>query len=434
MRQVPVVMIVMIGVALASAEAWSAGDLSLEQALRRAVESNPVMGAATAEVEAAEAGIKLASARFWPTLSASGSYGTFSGDVLYGRFIPGAPGDGVFPVGEYDTNQVANLELKQVLYAGGAIGAEKRLRTVEREVADQTLRERRLEIEYQVTRTYYEAVLAEHRLEVAGRSVERSRSALETVRARHAEQEALEVELLGAAGKLAADELALLEAGKALGLAHRKLGVLLGSSSEEMPRLTTALDPPLDLLPESEALERAVATGPAVAQANLMAVHAEAAVGVAQAMGRPKLEFVGLYSWIDNDLFFKGDYAAVSINLAVPFIQDIKAGRASKRVAEARGRQAAHLRREAVDRTGLAVEAGFGQLEVALAAVEVARLNLEFQTENFRVTQSAYREQLVTFSEVLDRHDALSQAELDLFGAQFEARMAEAELRRLVGD
>jgi outer membrane protein TolC len=434
MRQVAVVMVVMIGVAFASAEALSAGDLSLEQALVRAVESNPVMGAATAEVEAAEAGIKIASARFWPTLSASGSYGTFSGDVLYGRFIPGAPGNGVIPVGEYDTNQVANLELKQVLYAGGAIGAEKRLRTVEREVADQTLRERRLEIEYQVTQTYYEAVLAEHRLEVAGRSVERSRSALETVRARHAEQEALEVELLGAAGKLAADELALLEAGKALGLAHRKLGVLLGSSGEEMPRLTTALDPPLDLLPKSEALDRAVATGPAVEQANLMAVHAEAAVGVARAIGRPKLEFVGLYSWIDNDLFFKGDYAAVSINLAVPFIQDIKAGRASKKVAEARGRQAAHLRREAVDRTGLAVETGFGQLEVALAAVEVARLNLEFQTENFRVTQSAYREQLVTFSEVLDRHDALSNAELDLFGAQFEARMAEAELRRLVGD
>jgi outer membrane protein TolC len=427
-------MILSIGVALASAGGSGAEDLSLEEALQRAVESNPVIGAATAEVEAAEAGVKLASARFWPTLSAAGSYGTFSGDVLYGRFIPGAPGDGVVPVGEYDTNKMANLELKQVLYAGGAIGAEKRLRKVERQVAGQTLREHRLEIESQVTRTYYEAVLAEHRLQVAGRSVERSRDGLETVRARHAEQEALAVELLGARGKLAADELALLEAGKALGLAHRKLGVLIGSPSGEEFRLTTDLDPPLDLIPETEALSRAVATGPAVEQAKLMTDHAEAAVGVARALGRPKLELVGLYSWIDNDLFFKGDYAAASINLAIPFLQDIKAGRASKRVAEARSRQAAELRRGAVDRVGLEVETRFGQLEVALAAIEVARLNLEFQAENYRVTQSAFREQLVTFSELLDRHDALSKAELDLFGAQFEARMAEAEIVRLVGD
>ncbi len=434
MRRVPLVMILSIGVALASAGGSGAEDLSLEEALQLAVESNPVIGAATAEVEAAEAGVKLASARFWPTLSAAGSYGTFSGDVLYGRFIPGAPGDGVVPVGEYDTNKMANLELKQVLYAGGAIGAEKRLRKVERQVAGQTLREHRLEIESQVTRTYYEAVLAEHRLEVAGRSVERSRDGLETVRARHAEQEALAVELLGARGKLAADELALLEAGKALGLAHRKLGVLIGSPSGEEFRLTTDLDPPLDLLPETEALSRAVATGPAVEQAKLMTDHAEAAVGVARALGRPKLELVGLYSWIDNDLFFKGDYAAASINLAIPFLQDIKAGRASKRVAEARSRQAAELRRGAVDRVGLEVETRFGQLEVALAAIEVARLNLEFQAENYRVTQSAFREQLVTFSELLDRHDALSKAELDLFGAQFEARMAEAEILRLVGD
>lgn len=408
-------------------------DLSLDQAIELAGGNNPVVGAAAAEVEAADAGVKLASARFWPTLSASGSYGTFSGDVLYGRFIPGSPGDGVVPVGQYDTNTVANLELKQVLYAGGAIGAEKRLRDSEGRVADQKLRERRLEIEYQVTRTYFEAVLAEQRLEVAGRSVERSRDGLETVRARFAEEEALEVELLGARSRLAADELELLEASKALGVAHRKLDILIGRSSGGKPRLTTTVEPPLDLPNEDEAHKRVIENGPAVRQADLNVVRAEAAVGVARAQGRPKLELAGLYSWIDNDLFFKGDYAAVSLNLAVPFFQDIKAGRASKRVAEARSRQAAHLRKDAIDRAGLAVDVGYGKLEVARAAVETARLNLDFETENDRVAESAFREQLITFSELLDHHDGLSKAELALVTAHFEARMAEAEIRRLVG-
>jgi outer membrane protein TolC len=58
---------------------------------------------------------------------------------------------------------------------------------------------------------------------------------------------------------------------------------------------------------------------------------------------------------------------------------------------------------------------------------------LKYQVEYHRVTRSAFREQLATFSEVLDRRDDLSKAELALFSAHFEARMAEAELRRLIG-
>ena len=427
------VAILMVGALCVSGGISSAEDLSLDEAIQTALENSPVMDAAAAEVEAAQAGIKVAGAGAWPTLSASGSYGKFSGDVLYGRFIPGAPGDGTMPVGEFDTNRMVNVELTQVLYAGGAIGAEKRLRDIERRVADQSLLDGRLELEHLVTRAYYEAMLAERRLEVAGRSVERSREGLDAIRARHAEQEALELELLGAEGKLAGDELTLLEAGKALGLARRQLDLLLGRSSGPSLQLTTALDLPLDVPPEEESLARAVETSPAVRQADLRVAQADAALGGARAKGRPKLEVVGLYSWIDNDLIFKGDYAGAVLNLSIPFFQDIKAGKASKKMAEAYGRQAAHLRRDAADRVGLAVETGYGRLDVALAAVEVARRNLKYQVEYHRVTRSAFREQLATFSEVLDRRDDLSKAELALFGAHFEARMAEAELRRLIG-
>lgn len=411
-----------------------AGELDLDEALRLAVENSAVMAAANAEVEATQAGIKVAGAGRWPTLSASGSYGTFRGDVLYGRFIPGAPGDGVVPVGEYDTNKMANLELKQVLYGGGAITAEKRVRDVESQVAAQLLRSRRLEIEYRVTRAYFESALAERRLEVAGRSVERSREGLEAIRSRHAEQEALEVELLGADGKLAADELGLLEAANSLGLARRQLEVLIGQAADRSLKLTAALESSLGVPPESEALTEAAGYSPVLKEAELRVAHAEAAIGSARALGRAKLELVGLYSWIDNDLFFKGDYAAASLNLSIPFFQDIKAGKASKKVAEARGRQAAAMRRDAVDQVNLAVETGYGQLEVALAAVGVAERNLEYQAEHYRVVRSAFREQMATFSEVLDRHDDLSQAELALFNAHFQARMVEAEIRRLVGN
>lgn len=426
--------VMMVGVVCMSSGMTSADELSLEEAIHLAIDNSPVMDAAVAEVDAAQAGIKLAGAGAWPTLSASGSYGKFNGDVLFGRFIPGSPGDGTMPVGEYDTNRMVNLELKEVLYAGGAIGAQKKLREVERQIADQAVANGRSELEYEVTRAYYEVVFAEHRLEVAGRSVERSSEGVETIRARFAEQEALQVELLGAEGKLAADELVLLEAGKALGLAHRRLALRLGRSNDRLLEPTTALDKPLEVPLEAESLNRAGETSPALRQADLRVAQADAVLVGARAKGRPKLELVGQYSWIDNDLIFKGDYAAAILNLSIPFFQDIKAGKASKKMAEARARQAAHLRRDAADQIGLAVETGYGQLEVALAGVEVANRNLKYRAEYHRVTLSAFREQLATFSEVLDRHDDLSQAELELLGAHFNTRMAEAEILRLLGN
>lgn len=411
-----------------------AEGLSLEESIRIAKEKSPMLGAAAAEVDAAQAGIKLAGAGFWPTLAASGSYGKFSGDVLYGRFLPGTPGNGTAPVGEYDTNSLVNVELKQVLYAGGAIGAEKRIRTAEHSLADRSLADGRLELEHRVRRAYYETVLAERRLEVAERSVARSREGVETIRSRHAEQEALEVDLLGAEGKLAADELVLLEAGRTLQLARRSLDLLLGRSSDAPLQLVTPLDEPLAVPPADESSIRAVEASPAVRRADLRVAQADAAVGAARAEGRPKLELVGLYSWIDNDLFFKGDYAGVVLNLSIPFFRDIKAGKAAKMMAEARSRQASYLRQDAADQVGLAIDTGYGRLEVALAAVEVGRRNLKYHSERHRVTLSAFREQMVTFSEVLDRHDDLSKAELELLGAHFEARMAEADLRRLLGE
>ena len=144
-----------------------AEELSLADAIESALADSPQVAAAQAEVEFAEHGAKAAGSAAWPTLGLSGSYGSFSGDVLYGRFIPGAPGDGSMPIGPYDRNATAAVELKQVLYAGGGIDAAKRASGVESRMAAEGLRARRRELSYQVTRAYYELLLAERRAEAA---------------------------------------------------------------------------------------------------------------------------------------------------------------------------------------------------------------------------------------------------------------------------
>lgn len=408
-------------------------ELTLADAIELALTDSPTVAAAEAEVESAAHGVRAAGSAAWPTLLLSGSYGTFDGDVRYGRFIPGIPGDGTFPVGQYDRNATAGVELKQVLYAGGGISSAKKASDVMNRIADEGLRERRRELSYEVTRAFFQVLLAERRAEVAAKSVERSREALDMIELRFAEQEALKVELLGAEGQLAADKLALLEATNDLALARSSLNRLLGRPLEQALSLEGSLDDRLQVPEESVGVESAAASSSVVRIAGLGAEKADAALGSARSLSRPKLELAAVYTWIDNDLFFKGQYGGAVINLSIPFFQDIRAGSAARSQAKAQKARAEAMVADASSAMKLHTIAAYRDLERNLAAIDAAVKNLDYYRERYRVTRSGYREEMVTFAEVLDRHDDLRQAELGLSAALFEARINEAEIRKLAG-
>ena len=369
--------LVMCGL-LAVAVTTGAAEMSLSGAIALALENSPEVAVAQAEVEFAEQTVRAAGAGSLPTLAVSGSYGKFSGDVLFGRFIPGAPGDGATDVGPYDTNSTAAAELTQVLYAGGAIGAAKRAGGVEQRMAAEGVRDRRRDLSYRVTRAYFEVLLVEHRAEVAARSVERSQEGLKTVTLRHAEQEALQVELLGAEGQVAADELSLLQANNDLDLARRALNRLLGRAQEELLSLSGSLEDRIAVPPEAQGVDDATGANPALRLAALDVERAEAAFAQARSVGRAKLELKALYTWIDNDLFFKGQYGGAVINLSIPFFQDIRAGSAAKKQARAQKTRADAMLADAKSAVELQAIAAYRGLEEKMVAVEAARKNLEY--------------------------------------------------------
>lgn len=424
--------VVALGIA-AIAGAAAAEELTLADAIEIGLTDSPTVADAEAEVESAAHGIRAAGSAAWPTLLLSGSYGTFDGDVRYGRFIPGVPGDGTFPVGPYDRNATAGVELKQVLYAGGGISSAKKASAVVDKLANEGLRERRRELSFEVTRAFYQVLLAERRAAVAAKSVERSQEGLDMIELRFAEQEALKVELLGAEGQLAADRLALLEATNDLGLARSSLNRLLGRPLDQAVSLEGSLDDRMQVPDESVGVESAATSNPVVRMAGLGAEKADAALGSARSLSRPKLELAAVYTWIDNDLFFKGQYGGAVINLSIPFFQDVRAGSAAKSQARAQKARADAMVADATSAMTLHTIAAYRALEQSLAAVDALTKNLDYHRERYRVTRSGYREEMVTFAEVLDRHDDLRQAELGLSAALFEARIKEAEIRRLAG-
>ncbi len=59
---------------------------------------------------------------------------------------------------------------------------------------------------------------------------------------------------------------------------------------------------------------------------------------------------------------------------------------------------------------------------------------IAYHREAYRITRAAYDEQLATFDRVVDEHAALTSAAFDVYGAHYQARLAEARLRQLTAE
>jgi outer membrane protein TolC len=409
--------------------------MTLEQALEQARSASHIVKAASEGVNAAQSAVSAANAEYLPTLSASGSYNVYDGDIFYNRFVvPGLPTieEGV-PVGEFDTTEVFLLDFREVLYAGGARSAQVDARRLQTQLAEKELDARRRQLESDVTRAFYDVLLAQRSVEVVRGSIERSDQNLADVRSRLAESEALQVEVLGAETQLAADRHDLLKAENQLTLARRAFNHHLAREQDAPVELDGDLARASSSYDASTATERALANSPDLQKSELAVELADAMLRGAKSNFKPKVELQGVYSYLDNELFFEGSYWGGALNLSVPFFKGVRAGRAA--ADEARARKALEQSALEAARSGVAleVERSLQAVQEAQGAVELATKALEYQRERYRVTNDAYGEQLATFSQVLDDNNALREAELQLSGAQHQARVAEADLRRLTG-
>ncbi len=422
---------------LAALPAAAQTELSLDDARRQAREQSFRLQAAGHAVTAAGGGVRAARAELLPSLAAVATHVDYDGDVFYARFInpldPGMPNPAAEPtdVGSFSSSRAGVLKLSQPLYAGGALRSGLRGARIEQRIAESELRQQQLDLDFDVTRAYYDALLAERAIEVAGDSVRRSQESLETVRRRRAEEEALKVEELAAETQLAGDRHRLRAAESDLRFAHLALERLLARSSSAELVLSDPLETEPRELDEAQAVRRALAGHPALARGQLRLGLAEEAVKAARAHFKPKLELEGYHAWIDSETFFEGTTFGVDLKISIPFFRDAAAGGgASARAAAGKELEDSRFR-ETASQVELAARQAVRRVEDAYGAVEVARRALDYQREKQRVTASAFREQLATAGDLLAEHAALAEAQLRVHGAHHEVRIAEAELDRV---
>ncbi len=409
----------------------TAAPLTLDEAVARALASYPAVAAARARFEAAGHRLAETESSRLPRLRATGSA------YQYQEPIPATPihGFGPFQFPEFDETLFQGaLIVEYTVTDGGGRSARIRGGEAEAAAAEHTLDAAAQAVAARTAAVFLRAIgleetLAAHdrRLEALDAERERTVLRLSAGRAAEVEVQRLDAALAAAAADRVTVETELATARADLGRLTGEPGVAAGRGL--VPVALVSPEPP----PAAELLARARAASPEIARAAERLRAAEAAVGQAEAIRRPRLSAVGnLLGFAGADVSYSDEWNA-GLQLAIPLWA---AGADRERIAAAESeRQAAaeSLRlaeldaAEALDRAAAAArqaQARAGSLERAVAAnAEVVRIEALRLDAGVGVTA-----------------DYLA-AEADLLAARArltEARQGEiaarVELARLTGD
>jgi outer membrane protein len=422
-RRTPSVMrpslVICIGL-LAVAAVNAQETLSLDDALRLALQNNGLARAALAETDAADARLAAARANLYPSIDLSSS--TTRTRIEGGGAIA-------------DTTQRQNgFGLEWLLLDNGQ--RELRIRQSSRtaEATRQSTRETLRRVLFQTARAYYEVLRRKELLQVADTAVRRAETLLEVAKAQAEVGAAPQKDVLQAEADLANARVQQIQARNALRLAETDLKRLIGWEAQKpLPDLTAPDAPPTPdpALSVEQLWQRARLQRPDLRDAELRLQISRLGLDAARlnSLLRLQISVRGFREYDPNSR----TQGSISIVASYPLL-DGGLTRANLREAEA-SLQSAQFRLQQAERDAYAeVESALLSIREASERLEASKIAVAAAQRNFDAAQESLREGVGTIVEVLTAQLALITAETNLVQATYDAAVAELQLRLATGE
>jgi outer membrane protein len=394
--------------------------LSLDDALRLALQNNGLARAALAETDAADARLAAARANLYPSIDLSSS--TTRTRIEGGGAIA-------------DTTQRQNgFGLEWLLLDNGQ--RELRIRQSSRtaEATRQSTRDTVRRVLFQTARAYYEVLRRKELLQVADTAVRRAETLLEVAKAQAEVGAAPQKDVLQAEADLANARVQQIQARNALRLAETDLKRLIGWEAQKpLPELTAPDAPPSPdpALSVEQLWQRARLQRPDLRDAELRLQISRLGLDAARlnSLLRLQISARGFREYEPNSR----TQGSLSIVASYPLF-DGGLTRASLREAEA-SLQSAQFRLQQAERDAHAeVESALLSIREASERLEASKIAVAAAQRNFDAAQESLREGVGTIVEVLTAQLALITAETNLVQATYDAAVAELQLRLATGE
>lgn len=406
--------------------------LTLPEALKIALETQPQIQSRFYDYAAAQQRVKEALSGILPQLS-----GSWTANRQKSQFFSGAIGGGApKPSPLFSTNQTAQVTLSQILFDFGKVFAATDVAKAQAEVA-------RLDAEVQkdltllaVKQGYFNQLLAKRLVLVNQEAVARAELNLRSARGFFEVGTRPKIEVVRAEVDVANAQVALIQARNAVSLARVALNTAMGITVDAPTEVEDILayEPyPVD---QGQLIPEALRQRPEYLRVNAVVTSAEASVRQAFRNFFPDISGQGQYGGTFRDPRRPVDDLAETWQLGVSLTWTIFDGgnkiaryEETKNTVESGRFQVKALElsvSQEVVQAGLNLNAAREQIDAAKKAVESAQ-------ENYRLARGRFDAGVGTIIELTDAQLALTQAEATYAQALANYRIDIAQLERALG-
>jgi len=402
-------------------------EVTLPEAIRRALEVEPAVVQARGDVRNAAVGERAAWGAFLPTISAGGA----SSQASANRYNQATGQIVTVPTGSSYSGSVA---LSLDLFDGFRRFANRGAAAATADAAAAGLVSQRYQVILETEQAFDSASASEELVRVAEAQLKRAGQQLQMVTDKLHAGSATRSDSLRAAVDLGNARLSLLQAQANLATAQASLGRRIGVEAA----VRAVPDTALLAFPDTTGVRaEAMSRSPQVQQAEAQAKAAQAQVSAARSQYWPTLSasYRNGYTGFDAPWSTTQSYVnnwtlqfSLSWTLFNGFTREASQVAASvqRDVANA---QAADLRRQ----TNAQLTQQLAALTTAAAQMDISRANVAAASEDLRVQQQRYRVGVATILDLLTSEANLTQAEVSLVQARFGYLLARARLEALVG-
>ena len=423
--------------------AGTASSLTLQEAVKIALDKNPLRRAAMADTKAAAAEIGGARSVLLPRLTFSetatrgddpvyvfGSrlrqQGFTAADFALNRLNTPAP------FGNFGTRFGGSWTLFDSFAAWHGVNRAKQMN----QAAGHQLERTDQEIVFRVVDAYYATLLSGKQLEVAQQSVKTAQAIMDQSQARFESGLVVESDLLSAKVRMASRQQGLIRATNDLALASAQLSVAMGvpMDSSLQPAEVLAEQPlPVPVLQEVE--ERAVKHRPDLKRIDSEETAQRQSVAMAKSSFGPRV--IAFADWeLDNPTFVAGG-GGNNWQGGIEVQFDIFQGGA-KRAELARQRaleeRIVAMKQAAKDAVRLDVRRAYYNLESARRELEVARSAIAQAQESLRIGQNRYDGGLTTITDLLGAEEAQRVSQTEYWQAVYRLHTSYASLELASGN
>ena len=406
-------------------EADSKTDLSLSDAINISFGNNKDIQIQEKEIDAAKASILDATSRFLPNLDFQGSY-THNDKVLAQNIFTGFPND----------NKVG-LSLTESVYNGGANIANFKQSKVNLKIQEETLRAKKLDVEFEAKRLYYGLLLAYETERIAQEFLGQSKAHYEDVKQRFEQGTSSRFDLLQSKVKVSLLVPEVVRAQNSIQLIKAELNKLLNRSVNTSVSVKEKMEYALIEIKEDEFLKEAYLNKPEMNLRILGVDLSKWAINIAKSGYRPQINFQADYNYRSDNLAniinekYKNWNAGIAVSIP---IFDGFSSKAKVDAAKARYAQANLAKEDLHDQIAVDIRQACLDLEEAATIINAVKDNIEEAREALRISEISYDNGVGTNLDVLDAQVSLGQIQQDLAGGIYDYLMAGAYLDRTTGN